>query len=52
MDLPYWQGTAVGIDISMDINEDFQDLLEMIRHAYHLDVKRARKNKYRKAKFI
>lgn len=49
--LPYWKGTAVGIDISMDINQDFQDLLSMIREAYHLEVKRANKDKYRKPKF-
>jgi hypothetical protein len=50
--LPVWQGTAVGIDISMDIDQDFQDLLEKIRDAYHLDVKRANKEKYRKPKFL
>lgn len=49
--LPFWQGTAVGIDISLDINQDFNDLLEMIRDAYQLDVKRANKEKYRKPKF-
>jgi anti-sigma regulatory factor (Ser/Thr protein kinase) len=50
--LPYWKGTAVGIDISMDINQDFQDLLEMIRDAYQLDVKRAKNVKYKKPKFL
>ena len=50
--LPFWQGTAVGIDISMDVNQDFQDLLEMIRDAYQLDVKRANKVKYKKPKFL
>ncbi len=50
--LPIWQGTAVGIDISMDINQDFQDLLSMIRNAYQLDVKKANKEKYRKPKFV
>lgn len=50
--LPNWKGTAVGIDISMDVNQDFDNLLEMIREAYHLDVKRANKEKYRKPKFI
>ena len=50
--LPYWKGTAVGIDISMDVNQDFQDLLDMIRDAYQLDVKRANKVKYKKPKFI
>lgn len=49
--LPFWQGTCVGIDISLDINQDFADLLEMIRDAYQLDVKIANKEKYRKPKF-
>jgi len=51
-DLPVWKGTAVGIDISLDLNQDFEDLLEMIREAYHLNVKRANKDKYRKPKFL
>lgn len=50
-DIPVWKGTAVGIDISLDLNQDFEDLLEMIRDAYHLNVKRANKEKYRKPKF-
>lgn len=50
--LPYWQGTAVGIDISMDVNQDFDDLLEMIRSAYHLDVKQSNKEKYKKPRFL
>jgi anti-sigma regulatory factor (Ser/Thr protein kinase) len=50
--LPFWQGTAVGIDISMDVNQDFQALLEMIRGAYHLNVKRLKNAKYKKPKFI
>ncbi len=49
--LPFWEGTAVGIDISLDINQDFADLLEMIRDAYQLDVKKENKEKYRKPKF-
>lgn len=51
-DLPNWQGTAVGIDISMDLNQDFQSLLGMIRKAYSLDVKRANRDNYRKPKFL
>lgn len=51
-ELPIWKGTAVGIDISMDVNQDFQDLLEMIGEAYKLDVKKANKDKYRKPTFI
>lgn len=49
--LPFWQGTSVGIDISLDINQDFTNLLEMIRDAYQLDVKIANKEKYRKPRF-
>jgi len=49
---PFWKGTSVGIDISMDVNQDFQDLLEMIGNAYHLDVKMASRKKYKKPKFI
>lgn len=51
-DAPFWKGTAVGIDISMDINQDFQDLLEMIRDAYQLDVVRIKNLRYKKPKFI
>lgn len=49
--LPYWQGTAVGVDISLDGNQNFAELLTLIRSVYHLDVK-DRKNKYKKARFI
>lgn len=50
--MPFWKGTVVGIDISMDINHNFQDLLEMIRKAYHLDLKKAARVKYKKPKFV
>jgi anti-sigma regulatory factor (Ser/Thr protein kinase) len=49
--IPFWQGTAVGIDISLDINQDFNNLLQLIHSAYNLDVKRANKEKYKKPKF-
>lgn len=49
--LETWKGTAVGIDISLDVNQDFDDLLEQIRNAYHLDVKKANKAKYKKPRF-
>lgn len=49
--IPYWQGTAVGIDISMDMSQEFDALLEMIRRVYHLDVKQTKKAKYKKPKF-
>lgn len=49
---PIWNGTAVGIDISLDMNQEFEELLEKIRDAYHHDVKRAKKEKYKKPRFI
>lgn len=50
--LENWQGTAVGIDISLNVNRDFDDLLVMIRDAYHLDVRKKNKEKYKKARFL
>jgi hypothetical protein len=38
--LPPWPGTVVGIDINVDRGLAFADLLEKIRKAYYLDVKR------------
>lgn len=50
-DFPYWQGTAVGIDISLDSTEEFSLLLNHIRQTYSRAVKEQRKVYY-KAKFI
>jgi anti-sigma regulatory factor (Ser/Thr protein kinase) len=50
--LPTWQGTAVGIDISLDSNEAFTELLSAIRNTYTDAVRERRKARYKKAKFI
>lgn len=50
-DFPYWQGTAVGIDINLDNTEEFSFLLDLIRKSYSKAVKEQRKAYY-KAKFI
>lgn len=50
-DFPYWQGTAVGIDINLDSTEEFSILLDLIRKSYSKAVKEQRKAYY-KAKFI
>ncbi len=50
-DFPYWQGTAVGIDINLDNTEEFSLLLDLIRKSYSKAVKEERKA-YNKAKFI
>jgi anti-sigma regulatory factor (Ser/Thr protein kinase) len=37
---PSWQGTIVGIDLSIEQGIEFAELLEVIRGAYSIDVKR------------
>lgn len=51
-DVPYWQGTAVGVDISLDSREEFSALLRLIRDTYAKTVKEQRKEYYKKARFI
>lgn len=50
--LPYWQGTLVGIDISLDATEKFSKLLDLIRDIYTETVKERKKAKYRRPRFI
>jgi anti-sigma regulatory factor (Ser/Thr protein kinase) len=49
--LPRWHGTAIGIDLAVDAHETFQQLLTEIYGAYHLEVKSASKDRFRKARF-
>jgi anti-sigma regulatory factor (Ser/Thr protein kinase) len=51
-DFPYWQGTAVGVDISLDKRAEFSALLKLIRDTYSKTVKERRKAIYKKARFI
>ena len=50
--LPCWQGTIVGIDISLDQTEEFSLLLDAIRKTYGLAVRDRKKSRYKKPKFI
>jgi anti-sigma regulatory factor (Ser/Thr protein kinase) len=50
--LPFWQGTAVGIDISLERNQRFDSLLDLIRDVYRLDIKERKKEKFKQARFI
>ncbi|MFH1846903.1 MAG: ATP-binding protein [Candidatus Omnitrophota bacterium] len=50
--LPFWPGTAVGIDISLDTTKEFSFLLDCIRETYTKAVKERKKVKHRKANFI
>ncbi len=51
-DLPFWQGTVVGVDISLDSTSEFQTLLNLIGVVYSGGVKDKRKAQYKKARFI
>jgi len=51
-DYPYWQGTVVGIDISLDHTQEFSALLDLIRDTYTKSVKERKKARYKKARFI
>lgn len=38
-DLPFWQGTVVGVDISLDQTPEFTQLLDLIRKTYTQAIK-------------
>ncbi|MEK9151725.1 MAG: ATP-binding protein [Patescibacteria group bacterium] len=50
--LPFWQGTVVGVDISLDDTQEFSSLLDLIREVYSKTVRERKREKYRKPKFI
>jgi anti-sigma regulatory factor (Ser/Thr protein kinase) len=50
--LPIWSGTVVGIDMTLDDNENFSALLTNIRDAYSATVRERRRKQYKKPKFI
>lgn len=51
-DFPYWHGTVVGIDISLDTTREFSTLLDLIRETYAKAVRERKKSRYRQPKFI
>ncbi len=51
-EFPLWQGTAVGVDISLDATHEFATLLQQIRDVYAKTIRERKHNKYRKPKFI
>ncbi len=50
--LPYWQGTVVGIDISLETTGQFTSLLEMINQTYNSAMKERKTARHRKARFV
>ncbi|MBN1390666.1 MAG: hypothetical protein JXA22_08505 [Candidatus Thermoplasmatota archaeon] len=51
-DYPYWKGTAVGIDISLDASAEFTDLLDQVRATYIKTIRERKKERYRRPRFI
>ncbi|MFZ2544716.1 MAG: ATP-binding protein [Candidatus Saccharimonadales bacterium] len=50
-DMPRWQGTVVGIDISLEQTKRFADLMGVIRQSYTSAIRERRKARYRKVRF-
>ncbi len=50
--LPFWQGTVVGIDLSLKDREEFNSLLDLIWETVIKSVKERKKARYRRARFI
>lgn len=51
-DLPFWQGTVVGIDIPLDTTEEFTTLLDLIWGVYLKTIRERKKERYQRARFI
>ena len=51
-DLPYWQGTVVGIDISLSQTPQFTSLLDLMRQSYREAIKERRQLRRRQPRFI
>ena len=49
--LPFWQGTVVGIDITLDQTKEFTFLLDAIYKVYKKDKDQRKKQKYKKPRF-
>ncbi len=50
--LPFWQGTVVGVDITLDQTEEFSLLLDAIRKTYSTAVRERKKARYKRPRFI
>jgi anti-sigma regulatory factor (Ser/Thr protein kinase) len=51
-DFPLWQGTVIGIDLSLDTTSEFTTMLDMIRKTYINTIKERKKDRYRRPRFI
>jgi hypothetical protein len=49
--LPFFQGTLIGIDVNIEDSNAFNNLIDNIGTAYQLNVKRTKKDYYRRIRF-
>lgn len=51
--LPYWQGTAVGIDFTLNITDEFSRLLDQVRDTFEEAIRlRKRQRAHKQPKFL
>lgn len=50
-DLPVWQGTVVGIDLSLDTTQEFSLLLTLLNKTLKEAIKERKKERYKKPQF-
>lgn len=50
--LPFWEGTVVGVDISLDATQEFSMLLDLINQSYKEAIRERKKQRYKKPQFI
>ena len=50
--MPFWNGTVVGVDISLNQTEEFSSLLDAIQKTYSLAVRERMKTRLKKARFV
>lgn len=51
-DLPSWEGTVVGIDLSLDTTQEFSLLLKLLNETLNEAIKERKKARYKKPQFI
>lgn len=51
-DMPYWQGTVVGIDIALEAREQFSTLLDHIREVYVKTIGEQKKARHKRPRFL
>lgn len=49
---PHWQGTSIGIDLCLDVDEQFSALMALIRGVYSKALRERKHDRYKKPTFI